>query len=335
MHPLSKAVTRSARYHVLASLFILWTVTACRNEPRATESAPTITSLSRGVEAPEWTAPVNIGPVINSSFGETSPAITKDGLSLYFTSNRPGGFGVNDIWVSHRDGLDAPWGLPAHIASINSSAADFAPQLSRDGHHMYFVSTRPGGYGGNDLWVAWRENTHDDFAWETPVNLGPVINTSVDEGTPDIQGREFYFSRSRILSGTAFDIYVSRMNDAGFEEPQLVTELNGSGDQRVPRVRADGREVFFTSDRAGGVGSYDIWTSTRQGAGLEWSEPVNVGPVVNSSSFDIGLSLSDDARTLFISSNRPGGFGNYDIYYSTRSTTQNCCLSQSFSTSQK
>jgi Tol biopolymer transport system component len=334
MYSSSKSVIRTAHYSLPASMFLLASVIACLNERLSTPGEPMITSPSRSLETLDWTAPVNLGPMINSSFGENSPAISKDGLSLYFTSNRPGGLGVNDIWVSHRESPDAPWGVPANVASINSSMADLAPEISRDGHHLYFVSTRPGGFGGADLWVAARENTHDDFGWETPVNLGPVINTSTDEGTPDIQGREFYFSRSRIRPGTPFDIYVSRMSDAGFEQPQLVTELNASGDQRVPRVRADGREIFFTSDRAGGVGSYDIWTSTRLGGGLEWSQPVNLGPIVNSGSFDVGLSLSDDATILLFSSDRTGGFGNFDIYYSTRPAAPNCCVLRTTSPSQ-
>src|SRR5262249_22528095 len=139
-------------------------------------------------ELSEWSEPVNLGPVVNSQgkeFRNQHPAISKNGLSLYFVSNRPGGFGMNDIWVSQRTSIDAPWGSPQNLgATINTSSNDFAPNLSCDGHWLYFNSNRPGGYGLGDLFVAFREDTGDDFAWEQPVNLGCQINTEFGESAP-------------------------------------------------------------------------------------------------------------------------------------------------------
>lgn len=305
----------------LAPLIVLLFVVACQRDAVAPGRSAPVQPLTQSLELTEWSEPVNFGPRVNSAFAEQSPILSNDGLSLYFASNRPGGFGANDIWVSQRPSTDAPWGIPRNLGEIvNTASTDFGPQLSRNGHQLYFVSGRPGGYGGQDLWVSWRANTHDDFAWETPVNLGPVINTVADEGTPSIQGNEFYFARSRGgITGPPFDIYVSTMRGDTFEPAQLVTELNSPTDSRVPKVRFDGREIFFTSDRPGGVGSYDIWRSTRQGNGQTWSPPENLGPVINSSRFDIALALSEDGTTLFFSSDRPGGFGSYDLYYATRS----------------
>src|SRR5216117_1200369 len=78
-----------------------------------------------------WSAPVNLGPVVNSGSGELAPSISKDGLSLYFFSDRPGGFGGSDIWVSHRSNVDAPWEPPKNLGpNINSSADENAPTLS-------------------------------------------------------------------------------------------------------------------------------------------------------------------------------------------------------------
>src|SRR2546426_12836260 len=72
-----------------------------------------------------WSAPVNLGPVINTAANEQHPAISKDGLSLYISSDRPGGFGGTDIWVSHRDSIGAPWGTPQHLGrNINSPGMD-------------------------------------------------------------------------------------------------------------------------------------------------------------------------------------------------------------------
>src|SRR5438445_4023772 len=97
-----------------------------------------------------WSVPVNLGPTINTpAFLESGPALSKDGLSLYFYSNRPGGFGGFDIRVSQRQSVDDAWGTPANLgATINTAALEFVPAFSRDGHWMFFASTRPGGFGG-------------------------------------------------------------------------------------------------------------------------------------------------------------------------------------------
>src|SRR2546428_5066611 len=124
-----------------------------------------------------WGTPVNLGPVVNSSYSDNSPAISKDGLSLYITSSppapRPGGRGGADIWVSQRASIDAPWGEPVDLGpNINSARNDGVPSLSTDGHRLYFHSTGRGGCGAADLFVSRRQDKPDDFAWEPPQNLG-------------------------------------------------------------------------------------------------------------------------------------------------------------------
>src|SRR5262249_15269378 len=69
-----------------------------------------------------WAEPVNLGAVLNSASMDFGPAISKDGLSLYFNSNRPGGFGAQDIWVSQRASLEAPWGAPMNLGQVINSA---------------------------------------------------------------------------------------------------------------------------------------------------------------------------------------------------------------------
>ena len=72
----------------------------------------------------DWSTPLNLGPVINTGYNDQHPAISKDGLSLYFTSNRPGGYGADDLWVSQRTSADEAWGPPQNLgATINTGAA--------------------------------------------------------------------------------------------------------------------------------------------------------------------------------------------------------------------
>src|SRR5262245_26408176 len=77
-------------------------------------------------EFSDWSAAVNLGPVVNSVFNDSSPALSKDRLSLYFQSNRPGGSGGSDIWVSQRSSVGEPWGTPVNLGAVVNSIADDA-----------------------------------------------------------------------------------------------------------------------------------------------------------------------------------------------------------------
>src|SRR5688572_21147910 len=79
----------------------------------------------------EWSVPVNLGPTVNSPFADNIPDLSKNGLSLYFSSNRPGGSGASDLWVSRRGSVDDAWGLPENLGpTVNSSAGDLGPNVS-------------------------------------------------------------------------------------------------------------------------------------------------------------------------------------------------------------
>lgn len=150
----------------------------------------------------EWSAPVNLGPTINTAAAELQPALSSDELSLYFASNRAGGFGLNDIWVSRRGCRDCPWETPVNLGSaINSASIDDAATMSIDGHLLFFASDRPGGMGLRDIYVSRREGSKDDFAWGPPIPLGGDVNTAASEIAPEyLQSAEdgavnFYFVR--------------------------------------------------------------------------------------------------------------------------------------------
>ena len=75
-----------------------------------------------------------------------------------------------------------PWGKPQNLGpTINGPFDDTAPVVSLDGHTLYFTSNRPGGYGGNDLYVSRRYNKRNNYDWRTPQNLGGAINTDANE----------------------------------------------------------------------------------------------------------------------------------------------------------
>ncbi|MHC4702165.1 MAG: TolB family protein, partial [Planctomycetota bacterium] len=101
--------------------------------------------------------PINLGPTVNSSAMDFDSSISPDGLSLYFGSDRPGGSGGKDLWVTMRTTVSAPWGQPVNLGpTVNSSAWDSCPSISADGSSLYFESQRPGGSGNDDIWVTSR-----------------------------------------------------------------------------------------------------------------------------------------------------------------------------------
>ncbi len=287
----------------------------------------------------DWSEPVNLGPVVNSAFNDQHPAISPNGLSLYITSDRPGGFGFPnfDIYVSQRASLDDNWGPPQNLGPIiNTKFPDqnSVPTFSADGHRMYFCANRPGGFGGDDIWVSFRENTTDDFAWQPPTNLGSGVNTDKSECGPTIfEDRHegvttLYFTRcvserpadcGFFNPNQKFDIYASTLSDdETFGTAVPVSELNSGFRDTRTSIRNDGLEFFLTSSRPGGFGALDLWVSTRASTIDPWSAPVNLGPTLNTMFAEGAPALSCDATTLYFYSNRPGAFGNNDLYVTTR-----------------
>ena len=264
--------------------------------------------------------PTNLGPTVNSSSADAVPTISGDGLELYFTSDRSGGQGGSDIWVSKRATTEDEWGQPVNLGpTVNSSYSENAPSISPDGLALYFgdwPSPRPGGVGGVDIWVATRPTTEDD--WGEPVNLGPTVNSERMDGIPSISGDglELYFTTDRPGGEGGHDVWVARRpttSDPWSTPVNLGPPVNTSSGDCCPSISANGRTLFFGSTRGGSAG-YDLWVTTRANVSDPWGQTVNLGPTANSSSFDDGPSISADGSTLFFMSNRPGGVGSYDLW---------------------
>jgi hypothetical protein len=272
-----------------------------------------------GAVLTSWSAPVNVTS-INSADNDLSPHLSPNGLSLFFASTRPGGLGGEDLWVARRNSLTDNFGPPVSLGgTINTPGAERSPALSNDGLSLFYATTRPGGSGGFDLWVSKRSDVNDDFGWQTPENLGALINSSgVDAGPshlydPVAQEESLYFASNR--SG-GLDLYLSRFAAVGSAgAPSPIRELNTSALDLTPAVRSDGLEIIFASNRNGAMG---LWMSTRSSPSDPWLPPVSLGP-----QFQIGAegfpALSSDGKELYFYSSRPGGSGSFDIYRSVRS----------------
>jgi hypothetical protein len=269
-------------------------------------------SGSWGLAAPET--------AVNTSAAEGCPIESPDGLSLYIASNRAGGTGTpdpNDIYVFHRDSIDAAWGPAENLGQpVNSTAADYCPTPLR-GKWLLFVSTRAGGCGGGDIYLG-RDNPASGWSIE---HLG----CAADGSGPNFPGGEFgpslvetaegtflYFSSEGNTPGGPQDIYMSRRGaDGSFGAPAAVTELNTAASDNMPNVRKDGLEIVFNSNRAGGLGGHDVYTSSRASTSDSWSTPVNLGSNVNTAGNETRSSLSWDGTRLHFG--RDG-----EIYVSSR-----------------
>jgi len=201
--------------------------------------------------------PENLGSPVNSSTDEGSPSISADGLELFFDRAPEG-----RIFVATRPSTSAPFGEPVAINLARSDCCDGFPDISADGLELYFCSDRPGGSGGDDVWIATRATRSSAFA--TPANLGPVLNSSASDCEPSISrdGLSLFIGSDRKGGHGGFDIWVAtRASRAeAFGKPtNLGSNVNsGFADER-PDISADGSTLYFMSDRQGGTGSFDIW----------------------------------------------------------------------------
>lgn len=248
---------------------------------------------------------------------------------MYFTSDRPGpgSLGGDDLWFATRESVDSPWQEPQNMgAPINTVYTDSLPFVSPNEHVLYFYSTRPAGSCGGapatgDIWMSRRRNKHSD--WGAPTNLGCVLNTSADEIAPaffeDPETEQAWLFYGSDRPGSAdYDVYASPLGEHGLAGLGiLVPEFSSPKRDTRIFIRKDGLEAFITSNRAGGQGAIDLWTSTRETLSDVWSVPTNLGIPVNSASNDGSPWLSKHGTTLYFFSERPG-LGKRDIWYTTR-----------------
>ena len=278
---------------------------------------------SFSLSSADWSTPRNVGAPVNSTAAEMNSTLSPDELSLYFTSDRPGTNGLTDIWISHRECVTCPWQTPVNAgAPLNSAGQDAGPRFSIDGHLLFFQSDRT---GAGDIYVTRRSNPNDDFAWGEPVLLGGDVNTATgnEQAADYLQTAEdgsgnFYFNR--MVGTVPPDIYYASVSrDGETRGPAVyVSELNSTANDQHVTIRKDGKELFFSSNRTGSLGSFDIYRSTRRSAHEPWSAPVGV-VALNTVANDQQPSLSADGRTVIFTSSRAGTLGGNDLWISTRS----------------
>ncbi len=207
----------------------------------------------------EGTTSVYMGPSLNEE--------------LYFTVCNQGGFGSCDLFVSKiiqsaatgaaleiQNNNLKMWGPRSNVGeAVNSASWDAQPSVSGDGQMLIFASSRPGGFGGKDLWVSRKVRGQ----WTSPKNLGPKINTSSDEEAPFIHydGRTLYFSSNGHPGYGGHDLFITRLDDQEqWSKPtNLGVGVNTESDDVGFYVDALAEKAYFASARPGGFGGLDIY----------------------------------------------------------------------------
>ena len=275
-----------------------------------------------------FSLPQNMGATLNMASNDINAVLSPNGLSLYFSSNRTGSLGLNDIYVSQRATLNSAWGAPQNLgATVNSSSTEAMGSLSLDGKTMFFQSNRVGGFGGRDNYLSTRTDPNNNFGWTTPVNLGSVANSSLDElaatyfEDPTTSVNSIIFSSNRVTNPTIYHLYQSTRNaDGTFNAPIAIPELEVGAEVRAA-IRRDGLEVFISATlppaMPGDPPNIDIWVATRASTTSTWSTPMLVAGI-NSLADDGSPSLSPDGSILYFNSTRDGSATDANLYSVTR-----------------
>lgn len=191
-----------------------------------TQNYQLFTSTRSGVMG-AWSAPVEILE-LNTPYQETSPELSPDGLSMYFTSNRLGGAGGRDIYMTTRATRTSTWGMPARVVELSTSGDDVGIGLDPTGNAAVIDSDVQGGrdlFGSNRLMSI----------WQTPQPLSGINMTNREEGSPSVEANGTIYFHVRI-GGNKYDIWSSILQPGGYVTA-AIPELDGYGD---PFVLGDG-----------------------------------------------------------------------------------------------
>ena len=193
---------------------------------------------------------------INTAFNEGAISISADGRLLIFTAcNRQGGKGSCDLYLKIIGSQN-----PINLKIVNSKSWDTQGCFSPDGKFLYFVSNRPGGYGGKDIWIS--EIGKNGFG--EPFNAGPIINTEYNEMSPFLHADNltFYFASDGHIGMGEFDLFVSRRKNASqawMYPKNMGYPINTYKVENSLIVATNGKTAYYVSDRSG-YGFEDIFS---------------------------------------------------------------------------
>ncbi len=210
--------------------------------------------------------------------------------------------------------------------NVNSQYDEYWPSITADEQTLFITVLEP----KDDRFPLSKRNRQEDFyyckkdangKWQPRKNLGKPINTKRNEGAPTVSadGQSYYFTACNRKDGEGkCDIYFSKRIGEHWTTPRNIGKPVNSGSwESQPSVSADGRTLYFVSGRSHGYGKKDIWVSHLQDDGT-WTEPVNLGPTINTPGDESSPFIHPDGHTLYFSSNAQMGLGGFDIFMSRK-----------------
>ncbi|HET7152378.1 MAG TPA: OmpA family protein [Candidatus Kapabacteria bacterium] len=202
--------------------------------------------------------------------------------------------------------------------NVNSADEDYGPTITANGKTLYFTSTRKGGQGGHDYWYS---TMNADSSWTPSVNAGPSINTPADEGVSSLSadGQTIFFTGCNRPDGMGnCDIYQADLVGTEWQNIRnLGPVVNTEYWESQPAISADGKTLYFVSNRPGGLGGTDIWYTTKD-ANDNWTEPKNMGAPINTADNEVSPFIAADGVTLYFASDGHGGLGGLDFFTSEK-----------------
>jgi OmpA-OmpF porin, OOP family len=203
--------------------------------------------------------------------------------------------------------------------TVNAFNKQYFPVLTADQRSLVFTR-RVGNRDADDEDIVMSQR-NTNGSWSSPISISNKINTNLNEGTCSISadGRKIIFTSCVGRDGWgSCDLYESKKIGAEWTTPKNLGQAVNSPDwESQPSLSADGRTLYFVSDRRGGLGRRDIWISIQDTKG-NWGKARNLGKEVNTVYDEISPFIHANNRTLYFASNGLTGFGGYDIYYRHR-----------------
>ena len=239
---------------------------------------------------------------------ETYPTFSPDGSDMYFSV-------VNASWLNgvifHTQERNGVWTIPDTAAFSKNIYINWESFISPDGNKQFFASNRPPSLS-KDIWMM---NRTSDTTWSNPVRLNSPINSNVEDGSACVTNNgTLYFKSARGGGINGSMLYRSLLIDSTYSQIEnLGNIIHTVAQETEPFMSPDESYLIFTSpSRSGGHGGYDLWICFRKMDG-SWTEPVNMGPNINSALDEYGPRVTQDGNYLFFT--RDNGSTSMDIYW--------------------
>jgi Tol biopolymer transport system component len=244
---------------------------------------------------------------------DDKPTLTQDMLQMYFLSDRDGGLGHGDVWMTTRATVSDPWSPPTVVAALNSPSKEESPAISADGTTLWVASDRSGGAGGLDIWAS---TLVSDGGWSSPTPV-TQLNTSGDEfpRPPGEHGLVMPLSR-RDNTNTPYQIFFASRpssSSGSWSSPVTVPSVDSANLDDDGYLTDDGLTLYFSSDRLNG--SQDLFVTQRSTPDGGFGPAIPLGGLNTSKYQERDPWVSPDGHEIYFTSDRGGGL---QIYHATR-----------------